>query len=162
VELRRCHLHYVHELIGMTLPLLDANASPEVRVYLRDLLWHQMDQGISMSNQTYVFPSFSHVKQALEQVRQQELSVLFKVSDSGREMQRTQANGPNEKLRAERNCRGWTHWMVANFIDLPDAPSVGRWERGTIFPRAHYREKLCQVFGMSLADLGLVVSRYRG
>ena len=36
------------------------------------------------------------------------------------------------------------------------ADTVGRWERGISIPEAHYRAKLCALFGQSDAELGLI------
>jgi predicted ATPase/transcriptional regulator with XRE-family HTH domain len=45
---------------------------------------------------------------------------------------------------------------VADKIGLPDSHSVGRWERGEVFPGSHYRRELCRIFGKSMAELGLL------
>jgi predicted ATPase/Tfp pilus assembly protein PilF/DNA-binding XRE family transcriptional regulator len=63
---------------------------------------------------------------------------------------------PNRHLKEEREKRGWTHKDVADLIDLPDAHTVGRWERGESFPLPHYRQKLSSIFGKSLEELGLL------
>jgi transcriptional regulator with XRE-family HTH domain len=63
---------------------------------------------------------------------------------------------PNDRLREAREQRGWAHKDVAEFIDLPDAHTVGRWERGVSFPRPYYRQRLCQLFGKSAEELGLL------
>jgi non-specific serine/threonine protein kinase len=62
---------------------------------------------------------------------------------------------PNHKLRTARNERNWTHKKVADLMGVPDSHTVGRWERGTSFPNAYYRGKLCEIFKMSSAELGL-------
>ena len=67
---------------------------------------------------------------------------------------------PNHRLKEEREKRGWTHKDVADLIDLPDAHTVGRWERGVSFPLPHYRQKLCSIFGKSLEELGLLPIKY--
>src|SRR6266700_4703780 len=63
---------------------------------------------------------------------------------------------PNHRLREERERNSWTHKDVANLINLPDSHTVGRWERGTYIPSAHYRRVLCRIFGKSLEELGLL------
>lgn len=63
---------------------------------------------------------------------------------------------PNHLLRAEREQRNWSHKDVAERIDLPDPQTVGRWERGVTFPQPHYRRSLCELYGKSAAELGLV------
>jgi transcriptional regulator with XRE-family HTH domain len=67
---------------------------------------------------------------------------------------------PNHRLKEEREKRGWTHKDVADLINLPDAHTVGRWERGVSFPLPHYRQKLCSIFGKSLEELGLLPIKY--
>jgi len=63
---------------------------------------------------------------------------------------------PNILLKKEREQRNWTHADVAEQIELADSHSVGRWERGEVFPGPHYRRELCRIFGKSLTELGLV------
>ncbi|BCL80133.1 tetratricopeptide repeat protein [Ktedonobacteria bacterium brp13] len=66
---------------------------------------------------------------------------------------------PNHLLREERERRNWSHKDVADRIQLPDSPTVGRWERGMTFPQPHYRQRLCEVFDKTAAELGLERSR---
>src|SRR5581483_3545145 len=61
----------------------------------------------------------------------------------------------NERLRQERQRRGWTREYVADQIGIADVKTIGRWERGIAFPRAYYLQKLCTLFGMLAQDLGL-------
>jgi hypothetical protein len=69
---------------------------------------------------------------------------------------------PNLALRHQRELRGWSRLRLAREIQhhLPDAgiseKLIARWERGTRFPRPHYREVLCQIFEKSAAELGFV------
>lgn len=63
---------------------------------------------------------------------------------------------PNHLLRAARQRRGWTQQMVADQIGAPIPLNVTRWERGTAFPSAFYIQKLCQLFQMSVEELGLL------
>lgn len=63
---------------------------------------------------------------------------------------------PNVRLREAREQRGLAHKDVAELIGLPDAHTVGRWERGESFPQPHYRQGLIHVFGKSAEELGLV------
>jgi transcriptional regulator with XRE-family HTH domain len=63
---------------------------------------------------------------------------------------------PNTLLREAREHRGFSHQEVADAIGLPDAHTVGRWERGEHFPRSHYRRKLCELFEKPLEELGLI------
>ncbi len=62
---------------------------------------------------------------------------------------------PNHLLRAARKERGWTQQQVADRIGAPLSLNVSRWENGTAFPSAYYIEKLCQLFGKSVRELGL-------
>jgi tetratricopeptide (TPR) repeat protein/transcriptional regulator with XRE-family HTH domain len=63
---------------------------------------------------------------------------------------------PNRLLRAARKERGWTQKDVADRIGAPQAFNISRWEHGTAFPSAHYVEQLCQLFGRSARELGLM------
>ncbi|HEY3994280.1 MAG TPA: helix-turn-helix domain-containing protein, partial [Ktedonobacteraceae bacterium] len=63
---------------------------------------------------------------------------------------------PNPRLREARMRMGLSHEAVARAIGLPDPHTVGRWERGAHFPRPHYRQKLSELFGKSLEELGLI------
>lgn len=63
---------------------------------------------------------------------------------------------PNSLLRRARLERGWTQKEVADRIgDLLDL-DVARWEGGTATPSAYYVQKLCQLFGKSAGELGLL------
>ncbi len=63
---------------------------------------------------------------------------------------------PNQLLRRARQERGWTQKLIAERIGAPNDVIVTRWERGTAFPSPHYVERLCQLFGQSASDLGLL------
>src|SRR5690348_12808 len=69
---------------------------------------------------------------------------------------RTTRATPNNRLRTARLERGWTQQYVADQIGAPLSLNVTRWERGTSVPSAHYAQKLCQLFGKSLQELGLL------
>ncbi len=62
---------------------------------------------------------------------------------------------PNHMLRAARMERGWTQQQVADRIGAPLSLNISRWENGTAFPSAYYIERLCQLFGKSVRELGL-------
>jgi len=66
---------------------------------------------------------------------------------------------PNYLLRAARQERGWTQKDVADRIGAPLDLNVTRWERGTAKPSAYYVQKLCELFGKSPSELGLLPSR---
>ena len=61
----------------------------------------------------------------------------------------------SERLRQERQRRGWTREYVAEQIGIADVKTIGRWERGVAFPRAYFLQKLCALFGVLAQDLGL-------
>ena len=65
---------------------------------------------------------------------------------------------PNQKLRYERERRGWSQQEVADQVGTTPL-NVGRWERGLTVPGPHFRVKLSEVFGKSPSELGLVVER---
>ncbi len=62
---------------------------------------------------------------------------------------------PNEQLREEREKRGWSRAYMAECIGVADPKTIGRWERGSAFPSAYFLQKLCALFQMSAAELGL-------
>ena len=63
---------------------------------------------------------------------------------------------PNELLKYERELRDWTLDEVGRRIGVADYGLVGKWERGDASPGYQYRQKLCEVFGRSAKELGLV------
>ncbi|HYX50216.1 MAG TPA: helix-turn-helix domain-containing protein, partial [Ktedonobacteraceae bacterium] len=66
---------------------------------------------------------------------------------------------PNQLLRQARLERGWTQKDVADRIGAPLNLNVNRWERGTSKPSAYYVQKLCEVFGKTPIELGLLSSQ---
>ncbi len=62
---------------------------------------------------------------------------------------------PNQKLRRERELRGWSQADVATRIGS-DPKNVGRWERGEGLPGPYYRQKLVELFGKNAEELGLI------
>jgi len=62
---------------------------------------------------------------------------------------------PNERLRQERQRRGWSRQYVAEQIGVADPKTIGRWERGVAFPSTYFLQRLCSLFGMLAQDLGL-------
>lgn len=59
------------------------------------------------------------------------------------------------QLKHERELRSWSQEQVAEKIGTT-APNVSRWERGKTFPDTYYRQKLCELFGKSTEELGLI------
>ena len=58
------------------------------------------------------------------------------------------------KLKNLRTQRGLSQTQVAEKLGT-DFRVVSRWERGLHQPTAYYRPKLCELFGMTLEELGL-------
>jgi transcriptional regulator with XRE-family HTH domain len=56
------------------------------------------------------------------------------------------ASIPNQRLKAERELRGWSQKYVANQLGA-DAYYLSRWVHGTASPSPFYRKKLCTLFG---------------
>ncbi|MBV9712860.1 MAG: NACHT domain-containing protein [Ktedonobacteraceae bacterium] len=68
---------------------------------------------------------------------------------------------PNDRLKHERNLRGWSFKDIADRINCPDVRLVRRWERGDVFPGPEYRQKLCQIFAKNAEELGLLKELYK-
>jgi transcriptional regulator with XRE-family HTH domain len=62
---------------------------------------------------------------------------------------------PNVLLRHERQLRGWSQAHLAEQIDVPDY-YISRWERGEVLPSPYYQQKLCEVFGKTAQELGML------
>ncbi|MEO6888572.1 MAG: helix-turn-helix domain-containing protein, partial [Ktedonobacteraceae bacterium] len=62
---------------------------------------------------------------------------------------------PNQRLRHERELRGWSQARVAEALGTNPA-TVSRWECGHAFPAPHFREKLCELFARNAEELGLL------
>lgn len=62
---------------------------------------------------------------------------------------------PNEKLRRARLQMGLTQAELAEKVGAT-FETVSRWERGIKAPGAYYRKKLCEVFGKTPEELGLL------
>ncbi|MGH2494333.1 MAG: FxSxx-COOH system tetratricopeptide repeat protein [Ktedonobacteraceae bacterium] len=69
---------------------------------------------------------------------------------------------PNPLLRLARLERGWTQKDVADRIGAPLNLNVNRWERGIAAPSAYYVQRLCEVFGKSASELGLLPPQLDG
>jgi transcriptional regulator with XRE-family HTH domain len=69
---------------------------------------------------------------------------------------------PNDLLRRQRELRGWSQAKVADLLHemggAADAKMVGKWERGVITPSPYYRERLCDLFGVTAEKLGFIPS----
>jgi len=62
---------------------------------------------------------------------------------------------PNQRLREERELRGWSQKYVADQIGA-DHYYLSRWERGAAVPSPYYRQKLCELYGKNAKELGLL------
>jgi transcriptional regulator with XRE-family HTH domain/DNA polymerase III delta prime subunit len=60
-----------------------------------------------------------------------------------------------KRVRRERELHSWSQEQVAEKLGTT-APNVSRWERGKTFPDTYYRQKLCELFGKSAEELGLI------
>src|SRR5215470_12373425 len=65
---------------------------------------------------------------------------------------------PNQRLRYERERRGWSQQELADQVGTTPL-NISRWERGETIPGPHFRLKLSEVFGKSPYELGLVSER---
>ncbi len=57
-------------------------------------------------------------------------------------------------LRAARDERGWSQQKLADAIKTTPV-NVSRWENGKTTPSPHFRQRLCEIYGKTPADLGL-------
>jgi WD40 repeat protein/transcriptional regulator with XRE-family HTH domain len=64
----------------------------------------------------------------------------------------------HDQLRYERERRGWSQADLAEKVGC-DTKTVGRWESGERIPRSYHRQALCELFGKSPEELGLVKAR---
>lgn len=58
-------------------------------------------------------------------------------------------------LRYERSIRGWTQADVAEKVGS-DSRTVRRWEHGKTVPTPYLRQRICQIFGKTATELGLL------
>src|SRR5947207_6131574 len=71
-------------------------------------------------------------------------------------MNKATRTAPNQRLRRERELRGWSQEDVAKKIGAPDDKTVRRWESGKVSPTPYYRQKLCALYGKSAEELGFI------
>src|SRR6516225_7385819 len=62
---------------------------------------------------------------------------------------------PDTRLKAQRLKKHWSQVYVATMIGTNDV-TVSRWESGATFPSLYYRQQLCELFGKSAEELGLL------
>ena len=60
-------------------------------------------------------------------------------------------------LRTARDARGWTQKQLADAIETTSV-NVSRWENGSNSPSPYFRQRLCEVYGKTPAELGLLSS----
>lgn len=58
-------------------------------------------------------------------------------------------------LKVERELRGWSQARLAEALGT-STRSVSRWEQGLALPYPHYRKMLCNLFGKTAQELGLL------
>src|SRR5947209_8970513 len=63
---------------------------------------------------------------------------------------------PNQRLRRERQLRGWSQSHVAKQIKVPDY-YISRWERGDVTPSPYYQQRLCELFEKTAEELGFLL-----
>src|SRR5947209_448740 len=61
----------------------------------------------------------------------------------------------NSRLHDARSERGWSQQNLADRIGTTPV-NISRWENGSTFPSPYFRQRLCEVFGQTAAELGLV------
>jgi len=64
----------------------------------------------------------------------------------------------NSRLHDARLERGWSQQDLAELVGTTFV-NISRWENGSNFPNPYYRQKLCDVFGKTPAELGLIPPR---
>lgn len=62
----------------------------------------------------------------------------------------------NKKLVAARKRKLWTQQVLAERMGVTNT-TVSNWENGIQYPRPYALQRLCQLFGMSRADLGFAL-----
>jgi transcriptional regulator with XRE-family HTH domain len=65
---------------------------------------------------------------------------------------------PNILLRRARESHGWTQEEMAEKIDTTSV-TISRWESGVTNPNRYFCKKLSTLFGLSIAELGLLQNR---
>lgn len=70
-------------------------------------------------------------------------------------MKKESPTTPNIRLKAQRLRKRWSQVYVATMIGTTDV-TVSRWENGATFPSLYYQQQLCELFGKSAEELGLL------
>jgi len=61
----------------------------------------------------------------------------------------------NSRLHDARVERGWSQQNLAEQVGTTPV-NISRWENGSTFPSPYFRQRLCEVFGKTPAELGLL------
>src|SRR2546429_9833069 len=61
----------------------------------------------------------------------------------------------NPRLRDARVERGWSQHELADHLGTTPV-NISRWENGSNFPSPYFRQRLCEVFVKTPAELGLL------
>src|SRR5437660_909689 len=61
----------------------------------------------------------------------------------------------NARLRDARLDSGWSQGQLAEKIKTTSV-NISRWENGLTFPTPYFRQQLCEVFGKTPVELGLL------
>ena len=64
----------------------------------------------------------------------------------------------NSRLHDARLERGWSQQHLAKLVGTTFV-NISRWENGSNFPIPYFRQKLCEIFGKTPAELGLIPPR---
>src|SRR5437660_6927952 len=59
------------------------------------------------------------------------------------------------RLHDARSQRGWSQQNLADRVGTT-VVNISRWENGSHFPNPYFRQRLCEVFGKTPAELGLL------
>ena len=62
---------------------------------------------------------------------------------------------PRKRLAEERYRRGWSQENVAHLLQTTRL-TIGRWEHGLTTPGPYFQSRLCELFDLSAAELGLI------
>src|SRR5947209_19309864 len=61
----------------------------------------------------------------------------------------------NPRLHNAREDRRWSQQQLADLVGTTSV-NISRWENGLTFPTPHFRQRLCEIFGKTPVELGLV------
>jgi transcriptional regulator with XRE-family HTH domain len=65
------------------------------------------------------------------------------------------AKKPNDRLRFQREKRGWSQRKLADELSTSE-DTISRWERGERKPSPYYQERLCKIFERDAEELGFI------